>query len=354
MTNTQTTPRIVYLDLLRLVAIAAMMLLHVAALNWYDLPVSSVEWQVLNSYDSLVRFCVPVMFMISGSQMLNPNKAFSLKQLFSRNILRLITAFAFWSLAYAAVFQIWRYGSISSANLGSFLKALIVGHYHLWFLYTLVGLYLVVPLLRKIAEHKALMEYFIALSLVFPFGINTVQLVTGSSPIVTTVLDKLSFFMTLGYTGYFVLGSYLVRFELSARQRRLLYGLGILSVLVTIVGTTVMSNQQGEPNGSLFGYLLPNTLFTSVAIFVGFKMTLSQRTFSTRSQQLIEHVSKLSFGMYLVHDFVNIFFREVLNLTSLSFHPIVSVPVITILVFGISYMVSWILNKIPVIHRFIV
>lgn len=57
-----------------------MMLLHVASYNWYRVPVTSTEWQVFNAYDSLVRFCVPVMFMISGSQLLNPTKEFSLKR----------------------------------------------------------------------------------------------------------------------------------------------------------------------------------------------------------------------------------------------------------------------------------
>ena len=128
MDQNTASSRIVYLDLLRIVAIFAMMLLHVSAINWYVLPVTSPQWQVLNAYDSLVRFCVPVLLMISGSQLLNLQKAFPLKKLFQTKILRLITAFAFWSLLYTLIDHARRYGTINPDDLVSMAKAFILGH----------------------------------------------------------------------------------------------------------------------------------------------------------------------------------------------------------------------------------
>ena len=58
--------------------------------------------------------------------------------------------------------------------------------------------------------------------------------------------------------------------------------------------------------------------------------------------------------MYLFHDFVNMFFRYALNLTSTSFDPILAVPLITLLVFALSYAASWILNRIPILNKYIV
>ncbi|NLV90708.1 MAG: acyltransferase family protein, partial [Tenericutes bacterium] len=58
--------RKLYMDVIRIVAIFAVVLLHVAADNFYVFKYTSFEWQVLNVYDSLVRFCVPLFFMISG------------------------------------------------------------------------------------------------------------------------------------------------------------------------------------------------------------------------------------------------------------------------------------------------
>ncbi len=58
--------------------------------------------------------------------------------------------------------------------------------------------------------------------------------------------------------------------------------------------------------------------------------------------------------MYLIHDFINMFFRYVLNLTSTSFDPILAVPVIALLVFALSYAASWVLNRIPILNKYIV
>ncbi len=43
MDQNTASSRILYLDLLRIVAIFAMMLLHVSAINWYALPVTSPQ-----------------------------------------------------------------------------------------------------------------------------------------------------------------------------------------------------------------------------------------------------------------------------------------------------------------------
>ena len=51
--------RIIYLDYLRFFAIVAVIVLHVTAEKWYETDVRSLEWNVLNLYDSLVRWAFP-------------------------------------------------------------------------------------------------------------------------------------------------------------------------------------------------------------------------------------------------------------------------------------------------------
>ena len=353
--DSKTTPaRLIYLDLLRIIAIFAMMLLHVAAINWYVLPVTSLEWQVLNVYDSLVRFCVPVMFMISGALFLDPNRPVAFRKLFKTNLFRLLTAFVFWSFLYALAYHVWRYGTINVQALSSLIEATILGHYHLWFLVTLMGLYLIVPLLRKICESQAMMQYFLVLSFLFAFTLNFILVFFEDQTLIEALLTKLGLYVIMGYSSYFVLGSYLVRYELSHKMKHVIYALGITAMMVTISGTSWLSVNQNQPVSSLYNYLQLTTFLSSAAIFVLVKERSKHIQWSTQAQHYMSWLSKLSFGMYLSHDFVNILFREVLNFTSTSFHPILAVPVITILVFFISLVVSWILNKIPIINKFFV
>lgn len=101
---------------------------------------NSVEWQVLNIYDSIARFCVPVFLMISGVFFLDNDRNYTLEKLFSKNILRIVTAFIFWSTLYT----ILNIMSSETLSIKEIITEFINGHYHMWFLFTLVGLYLVV------------------------------------------------------------------------------------------------------------------------------------------------------------------------------------------------------------------
>ena len=129
--------RIVYFDYLRLFAMFAVMVLHVAAQNWYLTPVDTFEWQTFNVFDSLMRWGVPVFVMISGALFLG--KEHQIKKIFKKNILRLVVALFFWSIIYA-LWQRFVTNEITSSE--DFLIAVVNGHAHLWFIYMIIGLYI--------------------------------------------------------------------------------------------------------------------------------------------------------------------------------------------------------------------
>ena len=64
----------VWLDNARIVAIFAVVLLHAAAGIVNGTVIGSEYWWFGNICDSSVRWCVPVLVMISGALLLDPNK----------------------------------------------------------------------------------------------------------------------------------------------------------------------------------------------------------------------------------------------------------------------------------------
>jgi len=59
--------RIAYLDALRIFAMFMVIMLHTAADQWWLVfSVNRNDWEVLNFYNSVVRFAVPIFAMISG------------------------------------------------------------------------------------------------------------------------------------------------------------------------------------------------------------------------------------------------------------------------------------------------
>lgn len=150
--------RLIYADILRIVCVFGVLVIHSVSLFWRHIPIKTVSWTVFACLDSVFRFAVPVFVMISGMFMLSPEKDRGIKNLYSKNILRIFTSFVFWSLLYAVFNSIPTNPDIHF-SIHKFFLRIIQGEYHLWFLFMIAGLYMVTPVLRKIVEDKKLTEY---------------------------------------------------------------------------------------------------------------------------------------------------------------------------------------------------
>ncbi|MBR4858735.1 MAG: acyltransferase family protein [Clostridia bacterium] len=349
--NKPATRRILWIDELRIFSIFCMMVLHVAASCWNKVSVDTFEWQVFNVYDGLVRFCVPVFVMISGSFFLDNSRELTVKKLFRKNISRIAAAFFFWSFCYSLVLYFISPNK-DSYTFGVWFKEFICGRYHLWYLFAIFSLYLATPILRKITADKKTTEYFIILAVIFTSVIKLLKAIKPIAPTVTEITNDMGMNIVVGYSGYFVLGYYLNSTELTVKIRRLIYIFGAVGVLTTVIGTSIWSLNKGSATTVLYQNFMPNVWAESVAVFVAFKYGVSKINHSEKYIKVISKLSALSFGMYLFHDFVNIAFKE-WGFTTLLYNPVLSVFCNTVLVFVISFAVVWLLSKIPLVNKYI-
>lgn len=135
--------RIVWIDWLRVTACFLVMVVHSSEpfyLNGYDpliLTPADLFWVSL--LDSASRMAVP-LFIIASSCLLFP-LSYTAGEFWRRRARRLLVPFILWSLVYA----------LAWGNPVSNLKDLMLNFNfsagHLWFVYMLVGLYLIMPLL---------------------------------------------------------------------------------------------------------------------------------------------------------------------------------------------------------------
>ena len=149
------TERVLYLDCLRILSIAAMMLLHISAQNWSRLDLHDPAWMLFDILNGATRWCVPVFLMISGALFLNPLRPISTKKLLLHNVLRVVAAFLFWACVYG-FWDFWNGKPAKEAFLSIFS-----GHYHMWFLFLIVGLYFVLPLLRCVVGNAQVLKYYL-------------------------------------------------------------------------------------------------------------------------------------------------------------------------------------------------
>lgn len=345
--------RIVYFDYLRLLAAFAVVTLHVAASYYYKVDTRSLEWNAYNLYDGASRWSVPVFVMISGALFLEKKKSF--EQVFRGPILKMIIVFCFWSAAYA----FWGYSVIGSIKtFKAFIREFIVGKSHLWFLPMIIGLYMIVPFLDMIIEDKKKTKMFLVLSFMFSFLIpqvvDIIGLVNeGLSEALSKLISNANVHFMIGYSGYYILGFILHRTELNKKQEWYIYTAGLGGLAFTIGATSLISYLRKTPI-HFYGNLTVNTLLVAVAVFFFGKQHLCRVPRSDRWINRLTYLSKCTFGVYLVHVFVLDSLRVFFGLTVRSFNAIISVPAISLLVFCISLMISGILNRIPLVNKWLV
>ena len=344
--------RIVYFDVLRVLAILAVVILHVAGANWSLVELDTLQWRMFNIYDSIVRWCVPVFVMISGALFLRRNKV--IKELYKKNILRIVTSLIFWSAIYAIYAHF-----ACKCTLKEMIRLLFIGHYHMWFLYMILGLYIVSPVLKKLIEDKTITKYFLVIAFILAVCIpQAIEVITIFFPyvgnIMQEIVNNMHLDLVLGYTIYFVIGYYINTYELDKKTKIAVFILGICSFIATAVLTQMISFYTESGNVLFYKNNTVNVFFESIFIFLLVKEILKKITLNKYILIIIRELSKYSFGIYLVHALILEVMDMYFKVNSLRFNPIISVPIVACIVFVISLAISAALNHIPIVKKYIV
>ena len=149
--------RLVYADLLRAAAVFAVVVIHLAGSRMADVAAGSGAWTAFNVYNGISRWCVPVFVMLSGMFMLDPKRGLTLPRLVFHHILRILIALFFWGTVYHLAQLLMAGGKLSPQAVWDAFYSVVLGdtHYHLWFLYAIIGLYILTPVLRAFVREPA-------------------------------------------------------------------------------------------------------------------------------------------------------------------------------------------------------
>jgi surface polysaccharide O-acyltransferase-like enzyme len=341
-------------DLIRTLAIVLVILLH-ASIEQVPAVVGAtsdvlVQWWSVNIYHSLSRVGVPLFVMLSGALLLQSSKVNEpLKVFFRKRASRIALPFLFWGLTYFA----WRiFVNHESLTLYSIGQSIIWGPYfHFWFLYMLIGLYLVTPLLRVYVANASwkLQRYALVLWLI---GTALVPLIG----IFANYYLNNNLFIFTGYAGYFLLGIYLMRVQL---RKPLLLTLFLIGVVWTAVGTYLITATTGGSQQYFFyDNLSAGVILASASLFLllgTVQYDKIQKRF-TRISGLLHFISKNSLGIYLFHFIVLETLQKGylgVQISLATMNPIIEIPLLTIVTLILCILVLYPLKKIPLVNRLI-
>ena len=253
-----------WMDICRLIAIFGVILIHISAPVFYDYRTISIDsFLIGNGIDSLARVSVPLFIMLSGALLLGKRQKWGGG---SKRVNRVLFPLIFWSFIYLLWIAYWTNKPLDFFS-GLKLMAEAPVMYHLPFVYMMIGIYLLLPILEVI--YTALISdrnfaiYFFTLWLL----INSI---TIYYPINVIQHLKLSGFF--GWSGYFILGYYLTQTEwllrLSARIYIIIFS---LATMCTFFLSWYFNALSLTPNETAFDYLSPNVIVASSAAFLLFK-----------------------------------------------------------------------------------
>lgn len=330
--------RFYYLDFLRIISTFAVIMIHFTT---RDINMDTANKSVYLFFNSLSRFCVPVFVMISGSLFLNKSKNIEISSLMKR-VFHMSVIYVFWLLSYSLSFYIYKKEFDFYAG------------YHLWFLPMIIGLYIVTPLLRKITQDRKTAKYFLII-----FFITT---------IIIDNLSKISYFkenyflldtlnsITLGlgiikYPVYFVLGHYISSYDIGKKKKYVIYISGIISSVCLPVFSLFFYENNNFP---IMDYFSVFVFIQSFAVFLFFKNKFDQFSDNKKITGIIKIISDCTFGIYLIHLMVLSLMEHSGFVNLLSIHKFVNPILFTMIAFIVSFAISFIINKIPFINKYIV
>lgn len=352
--------RIYYLDVLRIFSIVCVIAGHTAiqiidgrtAAEKLTIITSSTKWLLAVFLDNYFLCCVPLFIMISGA--LNLKKEITIHKLFSKYILRFGISYIFWGMVYSILY--------GEKYLLSIMKASIYGISRFAFIGTITFIYLITPLLKIIVDDCCKCHYLMIICVWGGMIIPQIANIMIETPIhilnelgegILFLLSRFNISSILGMIGYYIIGFWLSELPLFGKKCiKWFFWLSMLSAGVSGVLSVILSKSRGYLFHSFMHYNTINVLFYSCLLFVMFK----EIAFSMKdSKGVWRKLSGLTYGVFLIHTyFLDYFIPVKLRISAMSFNPLVSIPLLVTITYGISLIIIYILSKIPIINKYVV
>ncbi len=347
-------------DVIRTVAIIMVIFLHATAdltviqMNQWEV----IRWSVNDIYQTIGRICIPLFAMLSGALLLQPGKQDTVRSFFRKRWQRIGLPWIFWGTVYFA----WDFLVLhNSFTLNAVVQGILTGpYYNFWYLYLLVGLYLLTPVLRillpkasDVAVKRYIGIWFIGAG-VLPFaGALLTYNLLGNSLSSPGWVSYLLFALT----GYFILGSQLTKVHL---RRAFLSIIAVVGVAFTAIGIYTLQGPIGG-NRDVYSFTVffgPWTILTAVAVFLLLNTVKipTQTVTTSKRHKLISVISQNTLPLALFHvivleSFQRGFFGFAIN--GKTINTIIGVPLITVLTLSVSLTIILLLKKIPYAKRLI-
>lgn len=331
-------------DLARIFAGIGVVFIHVTdPFIIFQAYIGGFSWLLINNLNTAFRVSVPLFIVLSGFLLLRISKQIKISEFYKKRFLKIGIPFLFW----VTMFFLWQKSIGWNVNLDHILNGLLrVNIDHLYFLVIIMQMYLIVPLIIPFLAAATKRTHLIFTAGLFAFTMLLLLISTLYPPAEVNLRNNI---LTIGipYICYFVAGFVMQGLKLSRIQV-------ILSIVIFLVLSLFAAFvSQGDLESYFRNYgsitIVPMVLI-SFAIFL--TLGYSKKLLTPKVRRVIQHLSSIVFGVYIVHMFVIHMMDRYLNLEpGLILSPLwffIGLKVLAVLI--VSYLIVIILKKIPYVH----
>ena len=322
------------LELVRMISFILVIVIHVT--NYFCRAYGRIpqgEYLFSLALDTAARVSVPCFFMISGALLLGREEP--LKK-HGKRLLRFVCALAVWS----AVYYFWNiYYMGSEYDLREILYE--PAEAHLWYLYAMIPIYLVLPFFQVMCRHMDLkLEKAFLIVTTAAVLFNYLLWIMGGEAYYDLPLigDRI-------YAWYIFIGYYLFKYRRHIRLRQRTAGiLCVVSLALAFFVTWGITSATGTHYEDALTYACPLIAVGSCSFFLFIiRAGRAKLQFGERTKKLINLFCGCSFGIYLIHILFLDNYKKYMRPEDLSAW--IAVPA---LVFGIaaaSFVCVWALRR---------
>lgn len=339
--------RIIYIDLIKILAMLGPILIHVTSQVYNSCSVYSNRFLALSMFNSLGRCGVNLFVMCTGVLLLGKEKL-NKRKLFYKNILRFLLSLIIFNFIYCLFYNNFDF-TFTFANWYKKLNSS-----HLWYLIMIIIIYMVIPILNIFVNNakKEDLKYFLILAFILQFLLPFLQNIEIFNW-VKSYYKYVHLPVVSGFSGYLILGYYLHKYKISNKMTLMTILLGIFSLIILIFGNIIYSRYIGEADNFFSSNLTPFVAFYSTAIFIIInKLYFKFKEKFDFNQSIIINLSNCTFGIYLIHMFI-IKILNYFDFTALNYNAFIFVPIASLFTYIVSLIIIIILKKIPILKEFV-
>lgn len=357
MTNGLSGPRKQFLDVLRVLATCAVVLMHVltGATDVTDASIVPEYRSLLLSVMDLVTWCVPIFLLISGYLFLNPERTLTYPVMIKKYCRRIALAILLFGVPYAASELVVAERTFRIRMIPEALKMTLMGHTwsHMWYLYLILFLYLITPLLKKVLRVLPVWGAAAVMAVIF--------LGSSVAPFLNKVLDINSIPVLPDGGVYFLY--YLCGYLFAVREVCVDKGRNVwLTAAVAVLALGMILSRTLAGFSIQMAYNYPFTVLLAVLLFAaGWNGSIKKHRIPW------QEAGALSFAVYLVHPvYVNLLYKfvkitpftvlEQCGVQSVAAGQAVLILLLAafcLVVLALATATAWVLRKIPVLRKFV-